>query len=56
MPTDPRLEGGIREVGIRDLPFKSAILETIPDAGHMMHFEAPAALAAHIEAFFVKHL
>ena len=55
-PTDPRLELGIREVGIRDLPFKSAVLETIPDAGHMMHFEAPAALAAHIEAFFVKHL
>ena len=50
-PTDPRLE-----LGIRDLPFESAVVETIPDAGHMMHFEAPAALAAHIETFFAKHL
>ena len=51
LPTDPRLE-----LGIRDLPFRAADLQTIPDAGHMMHFEAPAPLAAHIEAFFAKHL
>lgn len=50
-PTDPRLE-----TGVRDLPFGTAALETIPDAGHMMHFEAPAALASLIEAFFAKHL
>jgi pimeloyl-ACP methyl ester carboxylesterase len=29
---------------------------TIADAGHMLHFEAPAALAAAIEAFFSNHL
>jgi pimeloyl-ACP methyl ester carboxylesterase len=29
---------------------------TIADAGHMMHFEAPAALAAQIEGFLCKHL
>ena len=29
---------------------------TIADAGHMLHFEAPAALAAAIEAFFSNYL
>ena len=48
---DPRLE-----IGIRDLPFGSAAIETIPDVGHMMHFEAPAALAGLIEGFLSKHL
>jgi pimeloyl-ACP methyl ester carboxylesterase len=50
-PSDPRLG-----TGIHDLPFRAATVETIPDAGHMMHFEAPAALAGLIEAFFAKHL
>ena len=50
-PTDPRLD-----LSIRDLPFEFAVVETIPDAGHMMHFEAPATLAGHVEAFFAKHL
>ena len=50
-PADPRLG-----TGIHDLPYREAILETIPDAGHMMHFEAPAALASLIEGFFAKHL
>ena len=48
---DPRLE-----TGIHDLPFESAAIETIPDVGHMMHFEAPAVLAGLIEAFFSKYL
>jgi pimeloyl-ACP methyl ester carboxylesterase len=29
---------------------------TIPEAGHMMHFETPGALAALIEGFLAKHL
>ncbi len=48
---DPRLG-----LGIRDLPFEFSSVETIPDAGHMMHFEAPAALASLIEGFFAKYL
>lgn len=50
-PTDPRLE-----TGIHDLPFAAATVETIPNSGHMLHFEAPAALARVIEAFFSKYL
>ncbi len=50
-PTDPR-----PELGIHDLPFASATVATIPKSGHMLHFEAPAALAAEIEAFFTKYL
>jgi len=33
------------------LPFASATMTTISDAGHMIHFEQPAALAAVIEDF-----
>ena len=33
------------------LPFRSARLTTINDAGHMIHFEQPAALATAIENF-----
>ena len=50
-PTDPRLE-----TGIHDLPFAAATVATIPNSGHMLHFEAPAALADVIEAFFSKYL
>ena len=50
-PADARID-----VGIGDLPFGSATVETIENAGHMMHFEAPTELAGHIEAFFAKHL
>ena len=50
-PTDPRLD-----LGIHDLPFAAATMITIPDTGHMLHFEAPEALAGTIEAFFAKHL
>lgn len=50
-PNDPRFE-----LGIHDLPFASAIVKTIADAGHMMHFEAPSELAGRIETFFAKHL
>ena len=32
-------------------PFHGAPVETIPEAGHMIHFEQPARLAAAIEAF-----
>lgn len=34
-----------------DRPFPGAALEVIPDAGHMLHFEAPGRLAACIETF-----
>lgn len=50
-PTDPRLD-----LGIHDLPFAAATVETIPDSGHMLHFEAPEALAGVIEGFFSKYL
>ena len=30
--------------------------ETLPDAGHMMHFEVPGPLAAMLENFFAKYL
>ncbi len=33
------------------LPFPSASLTTIKDAGHMIHFEQPAALASTVENF-----
>lgn len=36
------------------LPFPRARLEWIEDAGHMLHFEQPAAVAAAIEAFLVN--
>lgn len=44
------------DLGIRDLPFEFASVETIRNAGHMMHFEAPTALASLIEGFFAKYL
>lgn len=37
--------------GPGDRPFPGAALEVIPDAGHMLHFEAPDRLAACIETF-----
>ena len=33
------------------LPFASATVATVRDAGHMIHFEQPAALAAVVESF-----
>ena len=48
---DPRLG-----LGIRELPFEFASVAAVPGAGHMMHFEAPAALASLIEGFFSKYL
>lgn len=44
------------DLDIRDLPFEFASVETIRNAGHMMHFEAPTALASLIEGFFAKYL
>jgi len=32
-------------------PFRNAPIHSIPAAGHMVHFEAPEALAATIEEF-----
>lgn len=43
---DPRLG-----TGSLSLPFREAETRVIPDAGHMVHFEQPAALAREIEAF-----
>ena len=34
-------------------PFHGAPTASIEDAGHMVHFEAPEALAAVLEAFFL---
>lgn len=42
--------------GTLDLPFPKADSLVIEDAGHMLHFEAPAELAAAIEGFLRTHL
>ena len=34
-------------------PFHGAATTSIADAGHMVHFEAPEALASVVEAFFL---
>jgi pimeloyl-ACP methyl ester carboxylesterase len=41
---------------IRDLPFPKSEICTIPDVGHMLHFETPVCLAEQIEAFLLKPL
>ena len=38
------------------MPFPRAEAVTIPGMGHMLHFEAPDALAAHIETFLAANL
>ena len=38
------------------LTFDQATLEVIDEAGHMLHYDAPAAVAAAIERFFAAHL
>jgi len=48
---DPEL--GAASVG---LPFRSATLDVIEDAGHMLHFETPGELAAVIESFLGQYL
>ena len=53
--------GGASELATR---FKDVAMASCPadrevridDAGHMLHFEAPAALAAEIEGFLKRHL
>ena len=37
--------------GNLDLPFPNRETLVIPDAGHMVHFEAPGALARAVEGF-----
>jgi pimeloyl-ACP methyl ester carboxylesterase len=39
-----------------DLPFPHRSLADIPAAGHMLHFEAPGALAAEARDFLVKYV
>lgn len=39
------------DTGSLDLPFPEASTVVIDDSGHMMHFEAPRALASAIESF-----
>ena len=39
-----------------DLPFPNSESSTIPAVGHMIHFEAPEALAAQIDRFLTKTL
>jgi len=39
-----------------DLPFPDKRSSTIKGSGHMVHFEAPASLAEHIEQFFRQPL
>lgn len=41
---------------IRDLPFPNSDICTIPDVGHMLHFESPERLAEQLEAFLLKPL
>jgi pimeloyl-ACP methyl ester carboxylesterase len=41
---------------IGDLPFPNSEICTIPDVGHMLHFETPLHLAGQIEAFLLKPL
>lgn len=48
---DARLDSG--NLG---LPFPVAEIAVIDNAGHMMHFEAPGALAAVLETFLLKTL
>ena len=38
------------------MPFPDAEAVTIPDVGHMLHFEAAEDVAAHIEAFLQARL
>ncbi len=38
------------------MPFPDAEAVTIPDAGHMLHFEAAPAVAGHIDAFLAARL
>lgn len=38
------------------MPFPDVETVTIPGAGHMLHFEAPAEVAAHIDAFLAPRL
>ena len=51
-----------RHVGVelnaamRALPFPDAHTAIIDDAGHMLHFDVPAQLAGHIEAFLQQTL
>ncbi len=46
--------GEIDDIG--DLPFPKSEVCTIPDVGHMLHFETPDRLAEQIEAFLLKPL
>jgi pimeloyl-ACP methyl ester carboxylesterase len=39
-----------------NLPFPNSQSSTVPGVGHMIHFEAPAYLAAQIESFLSKPL
>lgn len=50
----PDATGGASSVP--DLPFPRSRRHLIEDAGHMLHFEQPAALARAIEGFFSKSL
>ena len=50
------ISGADSPFGGPDLSIEDAAIEVIPDAGHMMHLDAPAALAGHLERFLAKHL
>jgi pimeloyl-ACP methyl ester carboxylesterase len=42
---------GLDEVRRRVVQVPNARLETVPDAGHMLHHDQPAAVASLIEPF-----
>ncbi len=48
---DPHAEGDSLA-----LPFPGSVSEVVPNAGHMLHFEAPEALAALVERFLKRYL
>ena len=46
----------MRFEGILDLPYPDRRTKVIRESGHMVHFEAPAALADAAETFFASIL
>lgn len=48
--------GGSIDAGLDSLPFPDASRVVLDDAGHMLHFDAPAALADTISGFLAKTL
>ena len=52
----PFARGDDERLDATPMPFPDSQAVTIPDVGHMLHFEAAAEVAAHIEAFLAARL